>query len=137
MNGEEDLAQEAIMRQIAKDTWHETPAESRYRRVFAERRKGEPWAALAARAGVAPGTLSWWRHELRRRDAARKRSGREGPALLPVRVVAPEPERPAPLPETHGYEVVLASGRRVLRVPAGFDPAAVRALVAAVEGAPC
>lgn len=124
------------MRQIASKTGHETPAEARYRRLFAERRTGESWAALAARAGVAPGTLSWWRHELRRRDAARKRRGPEGPVLLPVRVVAAEtPALPSPAP--HGYEVVLAGGRRVLRVPVGFESGAVRALVAAIEGASC
>lgn len=96
------------MRQIAKDTRHETPAEGRYRRLFAERRKGESWAALAARDGVAPGTLAWWRHELRRRDAARKRSERGGPALLPVRVVATATLAPSsPSPDAHGYEVVL------------------------------
>lgn len=126
------------MRRIASKTGHETPAEARYRRLFAERRTGESWAALAARAGVAAGTLSWWRHELRRRDAARKRSGPEGPALLPVRVVAAEtPASPSPSPDPHGYEVVLAGGRRVLRVPVGFEPGAVRALVAAIEGASC
>lgn len=128
------------MRQIASKTGHETPAEARYRRLFAERRTGESWTALAARAGVASGTVSWWRHELRRRDAARKRSGGESPTLLPVRVVASAtlaPPPPVSPPETHGYEVVLAGGRRVLRVPVGFEPGAVRALVAAIEGASC
>ena len=124
------------MRQVARDTGHETPAEVRYRRLFAERRRGESWAALAARGGVAPGTLAWWRYELRRREAARARSEGQGPALLPVRVL--DAETPA-VPATNAsvYEVVLAGGRRVLRVPAGFEPAAVCALVAAVEGAPC
>ena len=35
------------------------------------------------------------------------------------------------------YEVLLAGGRRVIRVPARFELEAVRALVAAVEGASC
>lgn len=129
------------MRQVAKDPVSETPAEARYRRLFAERRRGESWEALAARAGVAPGTLAWWRYELRRRDAARARIEHEGPTLLPVRVLAPAvAESPASVPAwegAQGYEVVLAGGRRVLRIPAGFEPAAVRALVAAVEGETC
>jgi transposase-like protein len=127
------------MRQVARETGHETAAEARYRRLFAERREGESWAAFASRVGVAPGTLSSWRHELRCRDAARERRSAEGgggPALLPVRVVAAR-EQGRPSASAHGYEVVLAGGRRVLRVPAGFEAAEVRALVAAVEGAPC
>jgi len=114
----------------------ETPAESRYRKTFAGRRRGESLAALAARVGVASGTLSWWRHELRRRDRARAEGG-AAPILLPVRVLD---VAPPPVPEAEGatgYEVLLAGGRRVLRVPARFEPEAVRALVAAVEGATC
>lgn len=125
------------MRQVARKTGHETPAEARYRQLFAKRRKGESLRAFAARVGVAQGTLAWWGHELRCRGAARERRGRESPALLPVRVVAAAATPCAPSADAGGYEVVLAGGRRVLRVPAGFDVAAVRALVMAVEGAPC
>ena len=47
------------MRKIAKVAASETPAEGRYRRLFGERRKGESWAALAARAGVSTRHLSF------------------------------------------------------------------------------
>jgi transposase-like protein len=113
---------------------NETPAEREYRKLFDKRKSGESLAALATRIGVAPGTLSWWRHELRRRDRARADSRIATPALLPVRVLDPPPPAPA---RTTSYEVSVANGRRVIRVPAGFDPATVRALVAAVEGASC
>ena len=115
-------------------TPNETPAEHRYRRLFAERRRGESLAALAARAGVATGTLAWWSHELRRRGRARAASDTVVPTLLPVRVREAAPVVRARAP---GYEIALADGRRVLRVPAEFEPEAVRALVAAVEGASC
>lgn len=121
------------MRKIARSS-NKTPAEDRYRKLFAEKRRSESLAALAARTGVAPGTLSWWRHELRHRDRARAESGTAMPALLPVRVLGASPPT-APARATI-YEVSLAGGR-VLRVPSGFEPEAVRALVAAVEGASC
>lgn len=121
-----------------------TPAEDRYRKLFAEM-EGESLVQMGARTGIAPGTLKWWRYELRRRDQARGDGEaavtvvgappRPVPMLLPVHVVdagvGPAPDG-AP-----SYDVMLAGGRRVLRVPARFDPGAVRALVAALEGAPC
>jgi len=118
------------MDKITKSS-NETPAEDRYRKLFAERRRGESLVALAARCGVAPGTLSWWRHELRRRDRARTESRTTVPALLPVRILD------APTRRVTSYEIALSGGRRVIRVPEGFDPSAVCALVAAVEGASC
>lgn len=121
------------MRKITRSA-KETRAEHEYRRLFEKRRIGESLAALATRIGVAPGTLSWWRHELRRRDRARAESRIAAPALLPVRVL--EPPQPVRAPTT-SYEVSVANGRRVIRVPTSFDPATVRALVAAVEGASC
>ncbi len=74
------------MRKITRSS-NETPAEGRYRRLFAERRRGESLAALAERIGAARGTLLWWRHELRRRDRARAARRTAVPALLPVRVL--------------------------------------------------
>jgi transposase-like protein len=111
---------------------NETPAEDRYRTLFAGRKTGESLVALGARYGVAPGTLSWWRYELRRRDRARTGSRTAVPALLPVRILDAAPTRRAT-----SYEIALSGGRRVIRVPEGFDPSAVGALVAAVEGASC
>jgi hypothetical protein len=114
---------------------NETPAEDGYRKLFQTQKRGESLAALSARSGVARGTLSWWRYELRRRDRVRGGDGRAAaPALLPVRVV--EPTWSA-RPGRTSYEVSLVDGRRVIRVPAGFDPGEVRALVAAVESVSC
>ena len=121
------------MRKITRSS-NETPAEHRYRRLFADRRRGESLTVLAARAGVATGTLAWWSHELRRRDRARAAKETVVPALLPVRV---REVAPCVRARAAGYEIALADGRRVLRVPAEFEPEAVSALVAAVEGAQC
>jgi transposase-like protein len=110
--------------------------EEKYRRIVAEWTQGnEPVEAVAARHGIVAGTLKWWRCELKRRDrgGARPAAGIE-PELLPVRVTSPCP--PAAAKGTV-FEVALRGGQRVVRIPAGFDPADVRALVEAVEGAPC
>ena len=108
--------------------------EARYRLLVEEWERGDDtMEAVAARHGIAAGTLKWWRVELRRRD-------REGSpaaattALVPVRVTAP---LPSSAPKTATFEVVLNGGRRVVRIPPGFDPADVRALVEAVEVGPC
>jgi hypothetical protein len=61
-------------------------------------------------------------------------------AFVPVRVV-PDDDRfgqPAARPASRAtaYEVLLR-GRRLVRVPGGFEPAALTALVAALEAVPC
>lgn len=111
----------------------ETRAEIRYRGLLARKKKGESWEALASRVNVPRETLKWWKQELRRRETARAVGGAL-PALLPVRVLPAEGPISSP---ASGYEVVLSGGRRVLRVPAQFEPDAVRALVTAVEAASC
>jgi transposase-like protein len=87
---------------------------------------------VAARHGVAAGTLRWWRSELKRRERGEGRAA-EAVELLPVRLTSPWPVRSS----STTFEVALNGGRRVVRIPAGFDPADVRALVEAVEGGPC
>jgi|SRR5579859_733326 len=70
-----------------------------------------------------------WRRQLGLHVARTPRPSAAGdtptPAFVPIRVVA-----------THPLEVVVASGQ-VVRVAPGFDPAHLRALVAALEGKPC
>ena len=131
-----------------------TKAERTYRRVLAEHeRSGLSIRAFAAERGHSPGHLSWWRHEIRKRDAARESLRQERPtpakrtrlaatpAFLPVRVIGDEGR--APVADSAvtaascegGYEVVVASGRRVLRLPRDFDVVRVEALVRAVEAA--
>jgi len=107
--------------------------EERYRRMLKEwDESGETAAVVAARHGVAGGTLRWWRSELKRRERGQRRPAR-ATELLPVRLTSPWPMR---APSTT-FEVALNGGRRVVRIPVGFDPADVRALVDAVESGPC
>jgi hypothetical protein len=110
--------------------------EARYRRMVAEWTQGnETAAAVAERHGIAAGTLRWWGSELKRRDRERAEvAGESGAELLPVRVTAPWP---SPAPRSAVFEVALRGGQRIVRIQPGFDPAEVRALVNAVEGAPC
>lgn len=78
---------------------------------------------MAARLGIAPATLSWWRSELRRRDALRAGvpGGAASPTFLEVVVAAggrsaeSRAAEVAPAP----FEVELRGGR-VVRVPGAF-----------------
>jgi hypothetical protein len=79
--------------------------------------------AFCEREGVTPTALAHWRKEIAARDARREAAG---PLFVPVQVTP----TPAPL------EVSLP-GSRLVRVPPGFDPAHLRAVVAALEGPPC
>jgi hypothetical protein len=69
----------------------------------------------------------FWRRELAERDRRRRSNGR--PRFVPVQMTA-QPASNAML------EVVLRGGRTV-RVSAGFDPEHLRAVVTALEAAPC
>jgi hypothetical protein len=78
-------------------------------------------------AGLSVPSFYWWRREVRIRDA--RRHGLNRPRFVPVRI--------APRPATGGgVEVSLASGR-VIRVGPDFDADHLRAVVAALEAAPC
>lgn len=101
-----------------------------YRALVAEQERSElSVRAFAAQRGIAAGTLSSWRHELKQRDAARAaKEKKSSPSFVPVSVAAaPEP----PKKTAAVYEIVLG-GDRVLRVPADFDVARVAELVNAV-----
>src|SRR3954470_15657808 len=74
------------------------------------------------REGVTPTAFAHWRKEIAARDA--RRAGTAEALFVPV-CVALEP-----------LEVALAGGR-VVRVPSGFDPSHLRAVVAALEGRAC
>jgi hypothetical protein len=99
--------------------------EAFYRAVLAEReRSGKTYGCVAAERGIPVGTLTWWRGELRRRDARR-----QGPVVEPgIRFVPVDlsaaAERPAP-PE---FAVTLPCGAAV-RVPADFDAEALAKLL--------
>jgi hypothetical protein len=121
-----------------------TTAEEKYRAILAEQeREGLSRAEAAARAGVKPITLTWWRCELKRRERdgiqGRRKRAPTAPAcpeFLPVQVrgfpgatslglIAPQP-----------YEVVLASGR-IVRVPRDFEGQNLQTLVRTLEEMPC
>lgn len=74
------------------------------------------------REGVTPTAFAHWRKEIATRD------GRAAPVFVPVYIT--------PTPAAVPLEVGLGGGR-VIRVPPGFDPAHLRAVVAALEGLPC
>lgn len=76
------------------------------------------------RAGVTPTAFAHWRKEIDARDARRAEAAE--PVFVPVHVT------PGPVP----LEVSLPGGR-VVRVPPGFNPSHLRAVVAALEGPPC
>ena len=111
-----------------------------YRELIAEqKRSGQTIRAFAEARGVSAGTLSSWRHHLKKRDAEKAQAEEKAskPAFVPVSVtkkapVAPRPQ-PKPVPTTSRgvYEVVLGPGR-VLRLPADFDEQRVAALMRAV-----
>ena len=97
-------------------------------RLVAEMMMGRaPVSAIARREGICASVLHRWQRR------ARVAAGLPVPGavqrLLPVRVEALAPEAPQ---SAVGLEVVLCNGR-VLRVPAGADPAQVVLLAAALE----
>lgn len=108
-----------------------------YRRLLVDQtRSGQTVRAFAKARGVPAGTLSFWRHELKKRDAARLQASES--QFVPVRVVEAEAvaqpavrEPRVARPARATYEVVLERGR-ILRLPADFDDARVAALVRAV-----
>jgi len=92
-------------------------------------RSGLSVRAFCQRQCLAVPSFYAWRRTLRQRD------GQAQPAsapvtFVPVQVRHDATEPPAPL------ELVLTDGR-YLRIPPGFDPAHLRALLCALEDSPC
>jgi len=112
------------------------------RTIRRQQRSGIAVTEFCRREGLKDGAFRWWRKELARRDRqaeATSRGEREGkpaepaPTFLPVRVIDLEsvsPRPPAPI------EIVLPSGP-TLRVPTGFDPRTLAAVLSVLEGRPC
>ncbi len=108
-----------------------TETENFYRGLLAEqKRSGMSLRAFAASRGIPSGTLSSWRHHLKRRDADRASKNRSTASFVAVNVVESAPQ-PTPVQSAAIYEVVLGRDR-VLRLPADFNEARVAALVKAV-----
>jgi hypothetical protein len=81
-------------------------------------------SAFCEREEVTPTAFAHWRREIAARDARRPVAAK--PLFVPIHV-APTPVH---------LEVALPTGR-VVRVPPGFEPAHLRAVVAALEGSSC
>ena len=75
--------------------------------------------------GVTPTAFAHWRKEIASRDS---RAVRDAPAFVPIHIT--------PTIAAVPIEVTL-SGGRVVWVPPGFDPAHLRAVVAALEVVSC
>ena len=73
---------------------------------------------------MTPTAFAHWRKEIAARDA--RRAGSAEPVFVPVHLK----------PTSDPLEVALPGGR-VVRVPPGFDPAHLRAVVAALEDLAC
>ena len=114
------------------------------RTIRDQERSGLSVHAFCAREGLKDGNFLRWRRELNRRErekstavpdpATERATGPRGSSVfLPVRVVDADrvPSRPAP-----PIEIVLDGGPTV-RVPPGFDPRTLGAVLAVLEGRPC
>ncbi|HTS53589.1 MAG TPA: hypothetical protein VMH26_09980 [Burkholderiales bacterium] len=99
------------------------------KRVERLERSGLSIRTFAAREGLRPGSLSFWKWKL----AQQRRNGRAGARpvapLQFVELTTREAPKPAP---TCGFEVVLSSGR-VVRLAGGFDAAELARLVGVLE----
>jgi hypothetical protein len=132
------VAREGAPRDGAKErTW---------RRLLQQwRRSGMTIRDFCAEHDVSEPSFFAWRRTIAERDRqrGRPRASADGdgdgdgdgektqtsPAFVPLRVVS--------TPAGTAFEVVLCDGR-VVRVPAGFDPTALRQLLAILEGErPC
>ncbi len=100
--------------------WRETDARAA---LAAHRASGLSLAVFARRHGLTVQRLRWWRQRLTPAASATPAP----PQWLPVQLLA-EPTRCPALP----LEVVVRGGR-VIRVPADFDPAVLRRVVAVLE----
>jgi hypothetical protein len=110
--------------------------EHHYRGLLAEfAASGKTIKAFSEERGIPRNRLSWWRNQLKWKDAALGTG--QSSKLLPVRVSSPPSALPsspaAPVPTNAMLEVVVKSGR-VLRAPVDMDPTKLVALVAALEG---
>lgn len=100
-------------------------------RVAGWRRSGRTAKEYASSIGVNAGSLSHWAwrlgHEQRQEQARRSRSRRAVAATGLIEVIGQQRGG------EDGFELRLAGGQRV-HIPSGFDAAALKRLVAVLEG---
>lgn len=121
---------------MARSQWH--GKERFWRQVVRRwRRSGLGVRAFCAAESVTEPSFYGWRRELARRD--REASAPVGPRFVPVHVRSDVDVAPAATDlasaSPPAIDVVLGNGR-CLRVPAGFDPAMLRRLLAVAEETP-
>ena len=117
-----------------------TPREREMRKILGRlEASGLTLREFGAQVGILPGTLGYWRHQIRRREAARRRRDdqravvRAASALVPVQVIS---AGGAAIDRGGLVEVVLHGDRR-LRVGPDFDAATLARVVETLERLPC
>jgi transposase-like protein len=110
---------------VDRDEWR--------RRVERWKDSGLTAKEFAAETGINAGTLQFWRYKLKQggRPTARRRIKASADAILSSLV---EVRATASGIVDQRFEIELGNGRRV-RVAAGFEPAALKALLAVLEAA--
>ena len=122
---------------MARPEWRDRGKERYWKQVVRRwQRSGLGVRAFCAAEAVSEPSFYAWRRELARRD--QQAAADVAPRFVPIQVrsdidVAPTVTNVAATSPT--IDVVLANGRR-LCVPAGFDPAMLRQLLAVVEETP-
>jgi hypothetical protein len=106
--------------------------------------RGVPLAQIAVENDISPGTLSWWKSEIRRRAALRRGHRLKGKnsraeehvQFIPIKVVPDEETLPAPVPtlERRCIEIFLPGGAMV-HVPDDFDEAVLTRVARAISNA--
>jgi hypothetical protein len=123
---------------MARPEWRDRGKERFWRRVVRRwQRSGLGVRAFCAVETVSEPSFYGWRRELARRD--QQAAANVAPRFVPVHVRSDIDVAPTVTDITTAsppaIDVVLANGRR-LCVPAGFDPAMLRQLLAVVEETP-
>jgi hypothetical protein len=104
--------------------------------LSAARSSGKPLSRFAREHGIEVSRLYWWAKELNKKPA-------KAAAFLPVRVVEKRAaaERPDDGNRQNPFAAptvdVVVGGKTVVRVGRGFDPALLRAVMAALECEAC
>ena len=96
------------------------------------KQSGESAVTCAARHGIAPATLYYWRNK-DREPAVSSAQDSQLPTFLPVRVVAPEAQKRSEASAV-ACELDAGQGMRV-RIYRGCDDATLRAVISAIRGA--
>jgi hypothetical protein len=99
------------------------------KRVDRWRESGLTAKEFAAEMGLNAGTLQFWKYKLKKRRDGSAERRREGAAQMASSLVE---IRPVGAGADARFEIELGNGRRV-RVPAAFEPAALKTLLAVAD----